>query len=1109
MERIGPTIELKGEKEYKKALSGIKAEAALLGSEMKRVAAEMQNSSNAQEAATAKAEVLNRQIESQYTKIGLLNGQHDLLVGKLEKAQAALAQATAEFGSESIEAAKAQAKVDSLSSAITKNETETNKTAATIATMTAEYDGITGGAKEAADAQERYESGLKLVDDASKEAADAQKQHADALTDLDSQEKLVASEIELANSKLRSNASEHKKTRTEASNLKKEIALEKDKYKELSSALNDQKSAVDKAKSNYDQLSKTFGENSEEAQRAAEEYRKQKNALNETQAAVNSSKAKLNTLNNELKENKKGNSEAKEKAKEFAKELLNVAGSAVKATGKLVAYTAKAAGTMLAAGAAGAAALAKQAVEAYASYEQLVGGVETLFGAGGKSLQQYADSVGLTVDEASEKFQSLTAAQELVQANAREAWKTTGMSANEYMENVTSFSASLISSVGGNTEQAAAVADMAMRDMSDNWNKFGSDQQSVINAYQGFAKGQYNMLDNLKLGYGGTKSEMERLLADAEKISGVKYDINNLSDVYSALHVIQGELGVTGTTANEAASTISGSVAAMKASYQNLLVGIADDNADFDQLVNDFADSVITAVDNIAPRFATALSGIGTLITKLAPIISRELPKLVSTLLPQLVSAASALVQGVLAVLPSLISMVCQVISDNLPMLIDTVTSILEILGSSLIENAPMLISAVTDIVSQLVGFFVENSGAMLDGALALITTLCDSLLTAENITNLVNAAVELVTKFVSFLGENAPMLIETAVTLILTLITAITDPANLGKMVDAAISLIFGLVDGILAALPLIIDQAPVIVENLVTALVENAPKLLSAAVTLVEKLIEGIGTVLSHLWEAGKEIVRTIGRGIEQLWPIVKNWGKDVINKIGSGISSLWSTVKNWGKDVINKIGSGISSLWTSVTNWGKDVINKVGSGISSLWSSVKNWGKDIISKVGEGLRGAISAAVTWGKDLIQNFWNGIQSKLSWLWDGVKGIAGGIADFLGFSEPKKGPLSNFHTFAPDMMELFTKGIKENEYLITDQIQKSFDIRGLIDDTTQLATITPISAAPSNNVTKTVNLGGVKFEITARDGTSARAIADEVKGMLYDEIRNAEEVFA
>ena len=150
-----------------------------------------------------------------------------------------------------------------------------------------------------------------------------------------------------------------------------------------------------------------------------------------------------------------------------------------------------------------------------------------------------------------------------------------------------------------------------------------------------------------------------------------------------------------------------------------------------------------------------------------------------------------------------------------------------------------------------------------------------------------------------------------------------------------------------------------------------------------------------------------------------------------------------------------------------------------------------------------------MTWGKDLIQNFWNGIQSKLSWLWDGVKGIAGGIADFLGFSEPKKGPLSNFHTFAPDMMELFTKGIKENEYLITDQIQKSFDIRGLIDDTTQLATILPMAAAPSNNVTKTVNLGGVKFEISARDGTSARAIAEEVKSMLYDEVRNMEEVYA
>ena len=217
----------------------------------------------------------------------------------------------------------------------------------------------------------------------------------------------------------------------------------------------------------------------------------------------------------------------------------------------------------------------RQSLEEGADLQQSLGGIETLFGAGGKTIEEYATFVGKSVDEISGEYDNLIAAQEAVFANAENAYKTAGLSANEYMETVTSFSASLISSMGGDTQEAARVADMALTDMSDNANKMGSDMESLQNAYQGFAKGQYQLLDNLKLGYGGTKSEMERLLKDAQKLTGVKYDISNLADVYSAIHVIQAELGITGTTALEASTTLTGSFNSMKSAFSDVLGNLA------------------------------------------------------------------------------------------------------------------------------------------------------------------------------------------------------------------------------------------------------------------------------------------------------------------------------------------------------------------------------------------------------------------------------------------------------------------------------------------------------------------------------------------------------
>ena len=247
------------------------------------------------------------------------------------------------------------------------------------------------------------------------------------------------------------------------------------------------------------------------------------------------------------------------------------------------------------------------AVNGYADYEQLVGGVETLFGAGGDSVEDYAKSVGKSVDAVKGDYDKLMEAQSIVMKNANDAYKTAGLSANEYMETVTGFAASLKQSLGGDTVAAAKKADVALTDMADNSNKMGTDMESIQNAYSGFAKQNYTMLDNLKLGYGGTKEEMERLLKDAQKLTGQKYDLSSYADIVDAIHAVQTELGITGTTAKEAATTIQGSVNSMKSAWSNFVAGMADPDQDSSQLVNNLVDSVVTAVKNIVPRIAVAV----------------------------------------------------------------------------------------------------------------------------------------------------------------------------------------------------------------------------------------------------------------------------------------------------------------------------------------------------------------------------------------------------------------------------------------------------------------------------------------------------------------------
>lgn len=334
-----------------------------------------------------------------------------------------------------------------------------------------------------------------------------------------------------------------------------------------------------------------------------------------------------------------------------AKSKFSNFGASIK---KGLGVAAKVSAAAVGAAAAGVAAVVKSSVDSYADYEQLVGGIETLFGAGGRSLEEFAEKTGLTGEEAQKAYGDLMTAQNTVMKNAANAYQTAGLSANQYMETVTGFSASLLQSLGGDTQAAANYANMAVVDMADNANKMGSSMESIQNAYQGFAKQNYTMLDNLKLGYGGTKEEMQRLLDDAGKLTGKKFDLSSYADIVEAIHAIQVEMDIAGTTAEEASKTISGSFNSTKAAWKNLLIAFGSGEG-VDKAIGNLVSTATTTVKNVVPVVKKALVGISDFVGEIGPVIIAELPGLVQDLLPGLLSAAVSLVGALIKAIPGIL----------------------------------------------------------------------------------------------------------------------------------------------------------------------------------------------------------------------------------------------------------------------------------------------------------------------------------------------------------------------------------------------------------------------------------------------------------------------
>ena len=538
-------------------------------------------------------------------------------------------------------------------------------------------------------------------------------------------------------------------------------------------------------------------------------------------------------------------------------------GSAAVAMGKVMV-------TGLAAGATALGALTAQAIKAYSDYEQLVGGVETLFKDSAGKVMEYANN----------------------------AYKTAGMSANEYMETVTSFSASLLQSLDGDTAKAGNVANQAIIDMADNANKMGTSMESIQNAYQGFAKQNYTMLDNLKLGYGGTKEEMERLLADAEKISGIKYDISSFADITEAIHVIQTEMDITGTTSKEAASTIQGSLGMMKSAWSNMVTGMADSSQNQNTLIKNFTDSVVTAANNILPRILETIprliEGLSAIAQKLVPYI----PEMIGQILPALIDGARILLTE---------------LAENLPSILE---ELLPGIGGSIGEALSSVFSQLMSLGEQLLPMIMEFAQAVMP----IISELLNQLLPP--------------------LMQIVSMILPVVMDLLMALMPLIQ---ALMPLLEPILNLLLVLLEPLIQLLDIIL---PPLIE-LVTVIVDKLVSVLAPTIEFIAKII---GSVLNSAFETIPPIVMKVFNSISTWFTKAKETIVTIFTQVKEKIhdiwqNGIWATIKG----VINMILGGVENMVNGVVRGINTIlggIDKVVSGVGDLLGL--NWSVPTLSEI-----------------------------------------------------------------------------------------------------------------------------------------------------------------
>lgn len=626
-------------------------------------------------------------------------------------------------------------------------------------------------------------------------------------------------------------------------------------------------------------------------------------------------------------------------------------------------------------------AIGKTALDAFSNYEQLVGGIDTLFKDSSGKMQQYA-------------------------ANA---YQTAGVSANRYMEISTNFAAALISSLGGNTEAAADMANTAIMDMSDNANKMGTSLETVQEAYMSLSRGNYEMLDSLKLGYGGTKSELERLLADAEKFSAAQgkvrdFSVDSYSDIVEAIHIVQDEMGITGTTADEAATTIEGSVNMAKAAWANWITELGKDDADMETRTSELVDSVATAASNIVPRLATivstAVEQLPGVVTTLAPVVGQAF---VGIFTQALDSAAAAV--------PGPMGNILSAVSDGVGEIGERFKGLREIwsVGDNPLESLHLAMVYGLTLLDSDLSTLQENITSSLPGIAEGFANVGGEIIPklAEGIemglSFLSETASSLMTSFGGYLSENLPSIMESGLQILTGLSESIVD--NAGTLTEGAANLIVGLAQGIADSLPTIIEQAPVIVQNLADAINENAPTLLGAGLqaiaTLAMGIVQAIPTLIAN--------IPAIFSAFLAVWSALDwiNLGSTAITFLGNGITGMIGFVTSSASNILSAIRGAIANLPTTLAEIGRNGISSLGSAIRGAVGFVTSAASSIGSSIVSALASIPGRVVSIGSQIVQGIANGISSAAGVVVDKITGVVGGAIDaaknLLGIHSPSR----------------------------------------------------------------------------------------------------------
>lgn len=633
--------------------------------------------------------------------------------------------------------------------------------------------------------------------------------------------------------------------------------------------------------------------------------------------------------------------------------------------------------TAIASATTGIVALTKSAYDSYADYEQLVGGVETLFGSAYTSVEEFAENEGISLDYAAQAFERYQSRQETVLNNASNAYMTAGLSANEYMETVTGFAAALNNSLGENAWQSANYADMAIIDMSDNANKMGTSMESIQNAYMGFSKQNFTMLDNLKLGYGGTKTEMERLLHDAEEIAGYEFgslDVNNFANVVEAINIIQNDLGIAGTTAKEAASTLSGSASMVGAAWSNLVTGLGDENADISGLIDNLLSSVTSLLSNATPRIEQIFMGISTMVTEL---------------------------------LPQVISMAIDIITNNLPTLLDASVQMIDAIGKALIDNAPKLMDAALLIVTTIADLIMNNLPTIIELGVTLLISLIEGITAA--LPDLINSIVELIPTIVNTLINYLPLILK------------------------AGMDLLLGLIKGIISALPELIKTLPQIIDTTINTLLGMLPEIIECGVELLTALVDNLPAIIDAIVTVLPEIIDAVISALIDNTPVLVDAGFKLFTALVDNLPQIIVEICKAIPEIIKNICNALIEKWPDIQKAGQDLFEQIWNKAPEILADLKKQCVEFVKGMIDAFKGEITSIEEVGKNLIEGLWNGIESMGSWIGDKVKGFGDGVLsdlkDFFGIESPSKVMRDEVGKFIPEGMAI---GITTNADAVT-----------------------------------------------------------------------------